>query len=99
MNWSQLLSSMDEGTFKDLNRAVYNEQTVRANKQAESLPDLNEEEKLLAISDNSTDAIISYRNRINLNKEFCAIDWCSIQVAKIKKDQYIESLSAPKHWY
>lgn len=93
MNLSQLLSGMSEETFKELNSAVYKEQTIRAAKQAESLPDLNREEKKLACMGQTVAAIQQYRARMNLGKELNAIDWCSVQVSKIKVGQY---LSPPK---
>ena len=95
MNWSQLLSSMSEETFKELNWAVYTEQTFRATKQAESLPDLNDMEKKLATNGKAVDAIQHYWARMNLDKELNAIDWVSVQVAKIKVYQY---LSPPKDY-
>ncbi len=93
MNWAQLLSSMTEETFQELNNAVYNEQRIRAVLVANNLPDLDTLEKELVQSGKAVDAIVHYRLRMNRCKPINASDWVSIMEAKIKVDMFKDSLN------
>lgn len=89
MKWDQLLSSMDEETFKNLSYAVSCETNRRAVITAETLPELNEHElnTLRSCSNFSVpsfQAIKLYRDRVK----------CSVGEAKIKCEKALQSFYA-----
>ncbi len=88
MKWDQLLSSMDEKEFKDLEFWVTRESRTRMEKAVRLFPALNEQEKNLAINGNKIEAIKAYRFRMGETRSGSMV--CGLREAKEKVEQFLD---------
>ena|SRR5260221_5030450 len=87
MQWSQLLSSMDEETFKNLEISVSQESNKRLREKVLGLPELNAFEKECELNGDRTEAVKRYRDRTNSGlREACEkVNQFSKQVAVLDR--------------
>lgn len=83
MKWQELLSSLCDADFSQLESAVFYERKARIEVLLPSLPPLNDAELELMSQGKRAECIMNYRNRITVNYQ--KID---LRTAKEKVDLY-----------